>query len=140
MKYAYDPQTDITVAYNHAGQNSYGWAANTPGLSNYTVATGTTAKPVGANANSLASCGLPAYVNNVNGATINGVTYKYQSAPRSAACSGTIDTISGYVDYHFNKRFDVYGGMMYSVMGGGFASGFTNVNNFAPSVGARFTF
>ncbi len=92
------------------------------------------------NTASLATCGLPAYVNNVNGVTINGVKYAYQSAPRSGACSGTIDTISGFVDYHFNKRFDVYGGMMYSVMGGGLASGFYNVNNFAPSVGARFTF
>ncbi len=131
MKYAYNPQTDFTVAYNHAGQNSYGWASGT--LVN--------GAPVAVtNSASLASCNLPAYVNNVNGATINGVKYAYQSSPRSATCSGTIDTISGFVDYHFTKRFDVYGGMMYSVMGGGLASGFTNVNNFAPSVGARFTF
>ena len=131
VKYAYDPQTDFTVAYNHAGQNGYGWA---PG----TLVNGA---PVAVtNSASLASCNLPAYVNNVNGATINGVKYAYQAAPRSATCSGTIDTVSGFVDYHFTKRFDVYGGIMYSVMGGGLASGFTNVNNFAPSVGARFTF
>jgi predicted porin len=127
VKYAYNPQTDFTVAYNHAGQNSYGFAANTTGVSN----TGSA---------SLATCSLPAYVNNVNGATINGTKYAFQAAPRSATCSGTIDTVSGFVDYHFTKRFDVYGGIMYSVMGGGLASGFTNVNNFAPSVGARFTF
>ena len=127
VKYAYNPQTEFTVSYNHAGQNSYGWATNTPGVSN-TAGT------------SLATCSLPAYVNAVSGATINGVKYAYQAAPRSGTCAGTIDTISGYVDYHFTKRFDVYGGMMYSVMGGGLASGFTNVNNFAPSVGARFTF
>jgi predicted porin len=126
-KYAYDAQTDFTVAYNHANQNSYGWAANTTGVSN-TAST------------SLATCGLPAYVSNVNGVTINGTKYAYQAAPRSAACSGTIDTVSGFVDYHFNKRFDVYAGMMYSVFGGGLASGFYNVNNWAPSVGARFTF
>jgi predicted porin len=140
VKYAYDPKTDFTVAYNHAGQNGFGWGANTPGLSNFTAATTVGGRTVAANANTLASCSLPAYVNNVTGVKINGVTYGYQSAPRSAACSGTIDTISGYVDYHFNKRFDVYAGMMYSVFGGGLASGFYNVNNWAPSVGARFTF
>ena len=91
-------------------------------------------------ATSLATCNLPIYVNNANGVTINGVKYAYQAAPRSGTCAGTIDTVSGYVDYHFTKRFDVYGGMMYSVMGGGLASGFYNVNNFAPTVGARFTF
>ena len=127
VKYAYDPQTEFTVAYNHAAQNSYGWAANTFNVSNTSAA-------------SLATCGLPAFVNNLNGVRINGTTFAYQSAPRSATCSGTIDTISGFVDYHFTKRFDVYAGMMYSVFGGGLASGFYNVNNWAPSVGARFTF
>jgi predicted porin len=127
VKYSYDPKTDFSVSYYHGMQNSYGWAANTLGVSN-TAST------------SLATCGLPVYVSNVNGATINGVKYAYQAAPRSSTCSGTIDAVSAYVDYHFNKRFDVYGGIMYSVVGGGLASGYYNVNNFAPTVGARFTF
>jgi hypothetical protein len=130
VKYSYDPKTDFTVAYYHVNQNGYGWAANTPGLSNNT----------NTNAATLASCGLAGYVNNVNGATINGVFYKYQAAPRSSACSGTLDAVSGFVDYHFTKRFDVYAGIMYSVVGGGLASGYFNVNNWAPTAGARFTF
>jgi len=126
-KYAYDAQTDFAVSYYHAMQNGYGFAANTLGVSNTA-------------ANSLATCGLPAFVNNVSGATINGVRYAYQAAPRSSNCSGTLDVISGLVDYHFNKRFDIYGGIMYSVVGGGLASGYYNVNNWSPTVGARFTF
>jgi predicted porin len=127
VKYAYDPKTDFTVAYYHVGQNSYGIAANTVGQSNF-------------GANSLATCGLPVLVKNLSGVTINGHAFAYQAAPRSATCSGTIDGVSAYVDYHFDKRFDVYAGMMYTVVGGGLASGFYNVNNFAPTAGARFTF
>jgi predicted porin len=130
VKYAYDPKTDFTVAYDHVNQNSYGFAANTPGVAN-TAST------------SLATCSLPRYL--PFGGTVvtyGGVktVYAAQSAPRSSACSGTLDAVSGFVDYHFTKRFDVYAGIMYSVVGGGLASSYYNVNNVAPSVGARFTF
>jgi predicted porin len=127
VKYSYDPKTDFTVAYYHVNQNGYGFAANTLGVSNTA-------------SNSLATCGLQGYVSNVNGQTINGTKYAYQAAPRSSSCSGTLDAVSGFVDYHFTKRFDVYAGIMYSVVGGGLASGYFNVNNWAPTAGARFTF
>jgi predicted porin len=127
VKYAYDPKTEFVVAYYLVNQNGYGWAANTTGVSN-TAST------------SLATCSLPAYINNVNGATVNGTKYAYQASPRSSTCSGQLNVVSGYVDYHFNKRFDVYAGLMYSVVTGGLASGYINPNNWSPSIGARFTF
>ncbi len=87
---------------------------------------------------SLATCSLPAYLTAAT--TINGTKYAAQSAPRSSACSGELNAISTYVDYHFTPRFDVYGGFMYSVVTGGMASNFYNPNDWAPTVGARYTF
>jgi predicted porin len=126
-RYAYTAQLDFAIGYYHVNQNGYGWAANTPGVLN-TAAT------------SLATCNLPAYINTAAGVTINGTKYLYQAAPRSSACSGQFNQIGGFVDYHFNKRFDIYGGMAYSVATGGLASGYINPNNWSPTIGARFTF
>ncbi len=129
-RYAYDPQTEFAVAYYHAGQNSYGWAANTPGVSN----TGSA---------SLATCGLAAYLPNATTlVTAGGVktAFAAQSSPRSGACSGTLQAASGFVDYHFTKRFDIYAGVMYSVLTGGLQSGAFNASNWAPTVGVRYTF
>jgi predicted porin len=125
FRYAYDPKTEFAFAYYHGGQNGYGWAANTTGVSN-TAST------------SLATCNLPAYT--ATGGTFNGTKYAAQSSPRSSTCSGTIDAGSVFVDYHFTKRFDVYGGVMYSVVGGGMQSGYASASNWAPTVGARFAF
>jgi hypothetical protein len=126
-RYAYDPKTDFAVGYYHANQNGYGFAPNTLGVSN----TGSA---------SLATCSLPAYIANTSGATINGTKYAYQAAPRSGTCSGQLNAVSAYADYHFTKRFDIYGGIMYSVVTGGLASGYFNPNNIAPTVGVRYTF
>ena len=45
-------------------------------------------------------------------------------------------------DYQFTKRFDVYGGTMYSRVFDGLASGFRygHDNNVSPMIGARFNF
>ncbi|WP_374544757.1 porin [Rhodoblastus sp.] len=71
---------------------------------------------------------------------------------KAAQCAGTLDSGSAYVDYHFTKRFDVYGGMQVSAVNGGLAGGtvstsgkltamgFNYYTNFAPVVGARFVF
>jgi predicted porin len=127
-RYAYNEKTDIVGAFYLEAQNSYGWAAGTPGVAN-TAAT------------SLATCGLPAYLPSGSfGAKIGGTTWGAQSAPRSATCSGNLYGVSAFVDYHFTKRFDVYGGLMYSSVTGGFQSGFYSASNWAPTVGARFTF
>ena len=69
---------------------------------------------------------------------------------RSSTCSGQLHAVSALVDYHLTKRFDLYGGMMVSTLSGGFAGGsgsattITNgalyYTNWAPTIGARFTF
>lgn len=110
-KYAYNEKTDIVGAFYMEHQNAYGTAAN------------------------LATCSLPAY--------IAYSPYKpalNQTTPRSGACSGNLYGVSTYVDYHFNKRFDIYGGLMYSSTTGGLAAGYFSASNWAPTVGARFTF
>jgi predicted porin len=65
-----------------------------------------------------------------------------------SACSGTLDEISGFVDYHIFKKFDVYVGVAYSQVIGGLAIAIPHRpgvpyyynNNLAPTVGARYTF
>ncbi|WP_374544758.1 porin [Rhodoblastus sp.] len=116
-KYAYNDKTDIVGSFYVEAQNGYGTAAN------------------------LSTCSLPAYLPYGSfGAKINGTVYGAQSAPRSGACSGNLYGASAYVDYHFTKRFDIYGGLMYSAVTGGIQSGYFSASNWAPTVGARLTF
>ena len=42
----------------------------------------------------------------------------------AATCSGTEDAVGLVAEYHFNKRFEAYGGVMYSVVANGMANGF----------------
>jgi predicted porin len=65
-----------------------------------------------------------------------------------ASCAGTLNEVSLYTDHHFTKRFDAYAGLAYSFVGGGLAIAiphgpgvpYYHDNNFAPTVGGRFTF
>jgi len=65
-----------------------------------------------------------------------------------ASCAGTLNEGSLYVDHHFTKRFDGYAGIAYSYVSGGLAIAiphgpgvpYNSDNNFAPTVGGRFTF
>lgn len=125
FKYAYNDKTDIISAFYMEHQNAYGWAYGTPGVS----ATAST---------SLATCSLPAYL--PWGGKIGSTTYGAQSTPRSGTCSGNLYGGSAFVDYHFTKRFDVYGGLMYSSVTGGMQAGYFSASNWAPTVGARFSF
>lgn len=60
---------------------------------------------------------------------------------RSAGtCQGTLDAWSAVLDYRFNKRFDVYGGAMYSRVSDGLSSGFWRTSVVSPMVGARLQF
>ncbi|MGO9392844.1 porin [Rhodoblastus sp.] len=116
VKYAYDPKTDITLAYYHTSQNRYGDAGQS--------------------------------------ATCSAIHQNLEAAQ----CSGTLDVVSLYADYHFTKRFDVYAGMEVSNVEGGLAGGTLPLGskvgtpvsaanygnnyytNWAPTIGARFTF
>lgn len=65
-----------------------------------------------------------------------------------AACAGTLNEVSLYVDHHFTKRFDVYAGVAYSDVSGGLSIAIPHKpgvpynydNNLAPTLGGRFTF
>jgi predicted porin len=65
-----------------------------------------------------------------------------------SSCSGTLNEVSLYTDYHFTRRFDAYAGIAYSNVTGGLAIAIPHGpgvpyyynNNIAPTVGARFTF
>ena len=68
-----------------------------------------------------------------------------RSIPSAPALARQSWAVSAYVDYHFNKHFDVYGGFMVSAAlpvayGGHNLPPAISYNNFAPTMGARFTF
>jgi predicted porin len=58
----------------------------------------------------------------------------------SSKCAGTQNTVSVMVDYRLLKRLDLYGGVMYSQVNGGLASGFLHDRNIAPTIGLRLQF
>ncbi len=62
------------------------------------------------------------------------------SDTRSGACSGNLHGAALDVVYRFAKRFDAYGGAMWSDVQNGLANGYTNKSNIATTVGIRFTF
>jgi predicted porin len=47
------------------------------------------------------------------------------------ACAGTLEAVSGMLDWRPWKRVDVYGGVMYSKASGGIANGYTHPNGTA---------
>ena len=65
-----------------------------------------------------------------------------------SSCAGTLNEGSLYVDHHFTKRFDGFAGIAYSWVSGGLAIAiphgpgvpYVYNNNFAPTVGVRFSF
>ncbi len=59
---------------------------------------------------------------------------------RAGSCSGDQYVVSAMADYHFSKKFDIYGGVMYSDALNGLGSGFLHNNNVSPSVGVRYSF
>ncbi len=58
----------------------------------------------------------------------------------SAQCSGLLNAISSDLVYKASKRFDVYGGMMWSDIKGGLANGYLYTTEVNPTVGVRYTF
>jgi predicted porin len=58
----------------------------------------------------------------------------------SSKCAGTQNAVSAMIDYRLLKRLDVYGGVMYSQVNGGLASGFLHDRNITPTIGMRIQF
>jgi predicted porin len=77
-------------------------------------------------------------------------------ASLSSKCHGTLDAVSGVIDWRFARHMDVYAGVMWSQVNGGLASGFLEANgtnagtalangrnhasNVDPGVGLRYQF
>jgi predicted porin len=65
-----------------------------------------------------------------------------------ASCSGGLNEGSLYADHHFTRRFDGFAGLAYSFVYGGMAIAiphgpgvpYLHNNNFAPTLGGRFSF
>src|SRR5208282_775050 len=65
-----------------------------------------------------------------------------------SSCAGNLNEGSLYADHRFTKRFDGFAGIAYSYVNGGLAIAiphkpgvpYLHNNNFAPTVGGRFTF
>jgi predicted porin len=62
------------------------------------------------------------------------------SSAAASNCSGVINTVSGIIDYTFNKHFDVYGGVVWSNLVGSFANGYPTTENTAVATGVRLRF
>jgi predicted porin len=58
----------------------------------------------------------------------------------AGSCSGNFNAVSFSLDYHFTKRFDAYGGAMWSNVSHGLAAGYLNTTMIDPTIGARFSF
>jgi predicted porin len=57
-----------------------------------------------------------------------------------SSCSGSEDVFGLFADYHVGKKFELYGGAMYSQVIGGLANGYFHNNNIDPTVGLRYSF
>ena len=59
----------------------------------------------------------------------------------SGQCSGALNVLSFVADYRFTKRFDLYGGAMWTQVQGGLANGYTfNTSSIDPTIGVRYSF
>jgi predicted porin len=117
-KYAILPNLDFNAAYYYVHQNTYTNAAT-----KYNTGGSTTHSGIG--------CGP-----NLNPAVPG-------SAPQganAAACAGDEFALSAAVDWRLLKRLDLYTGVMYSEVTGGFANGFIQSNNTAFTTGVRVAF
>jgi predicted porin len=122
-KYALLSNLDAAVGYYYEWQNNFTAVGKATTTEYYTTACG----PSTANA----AVGSPNVVANAN----------------HASCAGYQEAISGMLDWRPVKRVDIYGGVMYSEVTGGFANAsnskyyaFDHVNNTAFTGGVRVSF
>jgi predicted porin len=57
-----------------------------------------------------------------------------------AQCAGTLNAISGVIDWKFAPKWDVYVGLMYTEFNGGLSNSFFVNNNVATTAGLRFRY
>jgi predicted porin len=117
-KYKILPKLDLDAGYYYIEQNNFTNAAT-----KYNIGGGATKAGVG--------CGP-----NLNAA----ITGSQPQGANASACPGNENVLSGALDWHIVKRFDLYAGVMYSKVAGGLANGFIVNNNTAFTSGARIAF
>lgn len=59
---------------------------------------------------------------------------------RSPSCSGALNGLSLSADWRLTKRFDAYGGTLWTWVRDGLSSGYLNTSNIATTVGIRYSF
>jgi predicted porin len=57
----------------------------------------------------------------------------------STSCSGALNGLSLSADWRFTKRFDAYGGALWTSVRDGLSSGYLNTSNIATTVGIRYS-
>jgi predicted porin len=62
------------------------------------------------------------------------------SSTISGSCSGNLNAASVSLVYHFTKRFDSYGGAMWSHVSHGLANGYIETTMIDPTIGFRYSF
>jgi predicted porin len=62
------------------------------------------------------------------------------SGKEHAQCAGTLNAISGVIDWKFAPKWDVYVGLMHSEFNGGLSNSFFVNNNLACTTGLRFRY
>ena len=78
---------------------------------------------------------------NCAAATAHNVATAALGVKTGSNCSGDTDTVSGLVDYTFNKHFDMYAGVAWSDVSGGLSSGFVgSLDNTTFMTGMRLKF
>jgi predicted porin len=112
--YAIRPDLDITGAYYYATQNNFFPTTLTPAAAAAACLPNTTKS---------AATGFQ---------TLQGAANSY--------CAGHENAESVMMDWRPFKRLDVYGGVMFSQVTGGLASGFFHTTAIAPTAGLRLTF
>lgn len=117
-KYRIFASLDLDAGYYYLEQN------------NYTNAT-TKYNTGGSASKTVVGCG-----SNLNPA----ITGSQPQGANASACAGNENVLSGALDWHLVKRFDLYAGVMYSKVAGGLANGFIVNNNTAFTGGARLNF
>jgi predicted porin len=112
--YSIRPDLDITGAYYYANQNNF--------------------YPTTLTAAAKAAACLP---NTTKSAATGFQTLK---GTANTYCAGDENAESFLIDWRPFKRLDVYGGVMFSQVTGGLASGFFHTTAVAPTAGLRLTF
>ena len=79
------------------------------------------------------------YIQN-NYLVASGATTCVASSAAHSQCGGTLDAVSGVIDWRFAPKWDTYFGIMYSNVNGGLSNGYLVRNNLDPTVGLRFRF